>query len=300
MILKLEIKPSFGKHEKFYLRKGWLHKGIRNLKENSKLFSWSDELVKPEDALGIGTNMVKSLRYWLKATQMTEDDNVHGKKLTPICEIIYANDPYFEERGTNYLIHYLLASNISVATAWWWFFNEYKTQTIDKKTFVEDLGFFCRLRGFEIPNGLDDEFSTLIATYCAKKEHDDPEETKISPLSELRLITKHGKEEFKKTTPDKDDIHPYIAFAVICEKQKKLETEELQIFELLNGENNIGKIFNLDRSTIFYLIEKMEQRGLIKITRTAGLDVIKIKEKMTPTECLQAYYNVLEKEGLHD
>ena len=144
-----------------------------------------------------------------------------------------------------------------------------------------------------------------MRTYYWKGEaEDDPEETKICPLTELRLVTlakqKGGEKTYKKAMPDKDDIHPLIAYAVISEKQAKLDTDEIQIGELLNGENNIGKVFNLDRSTIFYLIEKIERLGLIKITRTAGLDVIKVKTKMTLADCLKAYYKTLDGEGQDD
>jgi DNA-binding MarR family transcriptional regulator len=217
---------------------------------------------------------------------------------TEYCDIINQNDPYFEERGTNYIVHYLLASNKNYATAWWRLFNEHKGQTIYKAQFVEDLADFCNKNcgagEQSAKRVLESEFNTLIRTYYGKDGiEDDPEETKICPLTELRLVTlskQEGSEKtYKKSMPDKDDIHPLIAYAVISYKQAKLDMDEIQISELINGENNIGKIFNIDRSTVFYLIEKIERLGLIKITRTAGLDVIKVAKKMTLAERIKAY-----------
>lgn len=292
------IKLSIHKHESFALRKGWLHKGIRNVIKDTRLFTRSDSADgnKACDVLGIGTNMVKAMRYWLKATRMMRD--VGGTQtITTLGEIINQNDPYFEERGTNYIIHYLLASNFEEATAWYWFFNEYKGSIIDKETFVSEFADYCTFRSnSDAPavRVLESEFSCLMRTYCAKEDKDidtDPEETKVCPLTELRLVAAFGKE-YKKMTPDKDDIHPLIAYAIICNKQKE-GSKQIQISELLNGENNIGKIFNLDRSTIFYIIERMEQMGLISIVRTAGLDVINIKSEMTFDECIKEYYERL-------
>jgi hypothetical protein len=319
-----KFKPSIRKHESFALRKGWLHKGIRRVKDDSRLFTRSSEDAnKACDILGIGANMVKALRYWLKATQvMSEDPKTHEQKISEVGTIIDTNDRYFEERGTNYIIHYLLASNKNEATAWYWFFNIHRGSTIDKAQFVENFSEYCHIIGDSDftpnPKVLESEFSCLIHTYCrkvGKKEKneqdssaDDPEETKVCPLTDLHLIAlcekRSGEEKsddtYKKVMPDKDDIHPYIAYAVICNKQKELDTDEIQISELLNGENNIGKVFNLDRSTVFYIIEKMERLGLIKITRTAGLDVIKVKRKMSFEDCLLAYYKTLNGEAIDD
>ena len=57
--------------------------------------------------------MVKSLRYWLQAVGLTFEPT-NGKKeqkLTPIGEIISDNDPYIEEIGTLWILHYCLVNN---------------------------------------------------------------------------------------------------------------------------------------------------------------------------------------------
>ena len=53
-------------------------------KENNKVFS--DE--KATDILGIGSNMVKSLKYWMLATKLAEEKN-KGMCLTDFGELIY-------------------------------------------------------------------------------------------------------------------------------------------------------------------------------------------------------------------
>jgi len=289
------IKPAIRKHESFEIRRGWLHKGIRNVLANTKLFSKvDDDSFNACDKLGLGVNMVKALRYWLKATQLITDKSGESK-LTKIGEIINEHDKYFEERGTNYIIHYLLANNQEEATAWYWLFNEHRSSTIDKDTFITEFGDFCKSMqtGDEkiSPKVLADEFACLMRTYYRKsdEQESDPEETKICPLVELRLLSpQDNKREFKKMMPDRDDIHPLIAYAVISKNQKS--STQIKIDSLISGKSNIGKIFNLDRSTVFYIVEKLEQLGLISVVRTAGLDVINVKRKMTFEECLTEYY----------
>ena len=58
-----KIKIRLQGHEKFVLREGWLNKGIVQVKKNATVFLGKEG----PDVFGIGNNMVKSLRYWLKA-----------------------------------------------------------------------------------------------------------------------------------------------------------------------------------------------------------------------------------------
>jgi len=54
----------FGGHQTFYLREGWLYKGLNLLMTKPEMFE--EELVF--DHLGVGRNMALSIVYWLEAT----------------------------------------------------------------------------------------------------------------------------------------------------------------------------------------------------------------------------------------
>ena len=59
----MEIKLKLKRHESFSIREGWLAKGIKNVREYRNVFA----LPNATDILGIGTNMIKSLKYWMTA-----------------------------------------------------------------------------------------------------------------------------------------------------------------------------------------------------------------------------------------
>ena len=61
---------KFRAHDTFFIRKGWLSKGMKAVHSKPDVFVAKDE--NPMDVLGIGSNMVKSLRYWLVATNLTK------------------------------------------------------------------------------------------------------------------------------------------------------------------------------------------------------------------------------------
>lgn len=55
-------KYRFKGHESFILREGWLNKGLYEVDRNPKVFSEN----YGADALGVGPNMAKAIRYWLR------------------------------------------------------------------------------------------------------------------------------------------------------------------------------------------------------------------------------------------
>ena len=64
---------KFRAHDTFFIRKGWLSKGMRNVVANPDVFVTKDKDRNPMDILGIGANMVKALRYWLQVVGLTAE-----------------------------------------------------------------------------------------------------------------------------------------------------------------------------------------------------------------------------------
>lgn len=280
-------------HETFCIRKGWLHKGVKNIQINSRLFT--NKTINPCDLLGIGTNMVKSLRYWLTAVGVMEEVSEGSQKkqqLTELGKVIDQYDKYYEEDGTNWLIHYKLASNDGNATAWYWFFNKFNCTSFDKTFFVSEFLEFLKTEyGYEgSVKMLEDEFDCIIKTYCSKDKEVNPEETNECPLVDLKLVEWCGDKTYRKACPDKDAVHPLVAFAVMVDCFK---SDEILISDLIEKPNSIGKIFNLDKATLFYVLEQLEKMGYISIARTAGLDVIKIKQRIEFIEAVTKYYQMI-------
>ena len=72
--------------------------------------------------------MVNSIRYWLQATRIAHrDPSTNTLQPTLLGKIVFGKDgdPYLEDEGTIWLLHWLLASNPEEATAIYWFFNHF-------------------------------------------------------------------------------------------------------------------------------------------------------------------------------
>jgi len=291
---------KFRAHDTFFIRKGWLNKGLRNVNADGGVFMGTKG--NPMDVLGIGANMVKALRYWLQAVNLTSEPN-SGRKIqsfTDFGKIIYENDPYMEEMGTLWLLHYQLASNKEEATAWYYFFNEFKPSEFTKDDFVKQLSNYVRINGEDVSErSLEDDYNCIINTYVSRMKSNpekvQPESNIDCPFGELGLIDIANKKDklYKKSTPKKDLIHPLVVLAVILDQAKG--KDEIKISAIQNDPCNAGKIFNLDIITLTALLYKIELMGYIKVIRTAGLDVVRITKELTFVDCINEYYKAINK-----
>jgi hypothetical protein len=313
------MNVKYRAHETFFIRKGWLTKGIKNVLIDSAVFISRD--TNPMDTLGIGANMVKALRYWLQAVGLTEEhwNGRRIQKLTRLGEIIHENDPYMEELGTLWLLHYKLATNKEEATAWYFFFNEFRAIEFTRDDFITQTDNFLRDReGIELGEDLslrsvEDDYSCIMNTYIPRIRFSpkkfDPEDNIDCPLGELGLIDIVNKKDkvFKKSSPKKDTLHPLILLAVILEQYEKHnpnwritaindnEKREIRISEIQNNTCNAGKVFNLDIIALTTLLYRLELLKFVKVVRTAGLDIIKIETDFDFLDCVQEYYRIINR-----
>ena len=289
---------KFRAHDTFFIRKGWLYKGIKNVVNDPAVFMGING--NPMDILGIGANMVKALRYWLQAVGLTVEPTTgrRTQALTPFGEVVYECDRYIEEIGTLWLLHYQLASNADDATAWYYFFNEFKLSEFTRDDFVLQLNSYIRMNDNDVSErSLDDDYNCIINTYVPRiksnPEKVQPESNIDCPLGELGLIdivSKKGKI-YKKCTPKKDTLHPLILLAVILDNANG--EKEIKISSIQNDKTNAGKIFNLDIITLVNLLNRLELMEQIKVIRTAGLDVIRIEKDLDFIGCVREYYRAI-------
>lgn len=96
------MKYCFSGHESFTCKTLWLKKGYDFI-NNDNNFNAPDAVVQ----LGVGKNMVASIRYWMRAFGLTKTDI-----LQPIANYLLdsnrGKDPYMEDLGTLWLLHFLL------------------------------------------------------------------------------------------------------------------------------------------------------------------------------------------------
>lgn len=155
----------FSGHETFYCKSLWLKKGY-DFRCEGNSFNQDDAVVK----LGVGKNMVASIRFWLKAFGLTVEDFP-----TDLANIIFhdAGDPFLEDSNTIWLLHYLLVSN-KIASIYHLLFVDYQRE---KKEFDRELLQNFIKRRCNVPeqknvyneNTIKKDIGVLLHNYLAPK-----------------------------------------------------------------------------------------------------------------------------------
>ncbi len=282
----------FGGHQSFHLRDHWLSKGAQGVQRFPAL------LFNPQksmEQLGVGKNMMESIRYWLTATQLIKEGPAGGLFLTDIAKKIMEKDPYFELDGSLFLIHYLLASNKKSATTWHWFFNHFSAMEFDKESLTSAYCSYISIQaGKKIKDTtLDKDLSCLLRMYqsiewAGKKN---PETETPSPFVRYGWIEKKGDRFIrnKLSLADFDpDMFAYIFY--IFWKSGLGQAETVKLDEWAHKENSIGRIFLFTLEELADFIESLSsQTNYWQYSRTGGYLIVRPNEKSLK-EALDNYY----------
>lgn len=275
-------------HETFAIREGWLSKGLIEVDKNEKVFSKNFGA----DTLGVGSNMAKAIRYWLKAGSFTKETGKSQVSLTEIGKIILKNDRYFEDIFPLEIFHINLVYNRENATSWYLTFNKINAEEFDKDelfVLLENAIHKMGVEDFSV-RSLQDDVNVLLNMYTREKTQDyDPEEKRISPFSKIGLMKKNGKK-YIKTAPDYTVLSPMAVLYALKKYMDYKNTLSLRIDEAVNEPLSPGKVFNLKRIKMNEYLDKLEEEGYITLNRTAGLDMIYMENDITLEQIMEKYY----------
>lgn len=282
---------QFAAHESFYIREGWLRKGLLAIKDDPLIFSRP----YPEDSVGVGHNMVKSIRYWLKATGLVsevrdEDDPLKRRACanwTEFAQKLLSFDPYFEEDTTWFLLHYKIATNIDLSSSWYWLFNKFSSKQFDQYLFL------TQLKDWVISNGkskisdasLDKDLKCIVKTYCQTTDEKESslEDSYHSPLTRLGLIQFRTHTRTYQMTAPREELLPanVVGFVILDYCQNRIhKSATVSFHELLKEEGSPGRILNLNAERLFEYLSILStgRKKILQYSRTAELNSISLIE----------------------
>lgn len=277
---------GFAQHQSFHIRDGWLRKGMIEIAQNEAIFTDSNAYLK----FGLGKNMVEALRFWMPATGLSKEetrlsDRKHVQKLTPFGQAVLQNDPYLEDDGTLWLVHYHLLKNPQGATSWYWFFNHFARLDFDREQFVKELSLWNALRGAKdiVKSSLEKDFECLVKTYQPRELNASPEDTIECPLVHLKLMSLEviqGCRRYHLNRPEPRTIPPLVLLYVLKKWQEEYREGALQVSlrEILSSPCSPGRTFLLGMRLAEAIRRANEAvpNFAFRFTRTAGLDVLTV------------------------
>lgn len=305
------MQMRFKAHQSFFVRKGWISKGLKAVLEDGSMLMPSSSK-KAMDELGLGANQVVALRYWLQAMGLIKNKNGRKREhvLTTLGELVLRQDPYTEETGTLFALQCNLASAREEAAAWYFFFNEFRMNVFRREDFtraLEHYVFTYNDRKDVALASLESDFNCIIGTYVP---HDrtsgkavSPESVIDCPLGELGLVDVESRSDrtYRKTPPNMNTLPATLVLYAICSMREHLAEEgqplqaEIPLETLLNGPYSPGRVYNLDSVGLLDKLYELQNDDYLRINRTAGLDVVRIlADDLNKEECLRWYYELMD------
>lgn len=191
-------KGSAGRHETFVPRYGWLTKGYVKCLEHHAVFTGDKSIVE----LGVGKNMVRSIRFWclfLGLLRVAEKGGLYptelGKRLIGTMDQVKEKmdwnsgwDPYLEDEASLWLLHWQIFTHPEMAVSWPLAFNFSSLQTFTQQelgTGIIKVAADDERLGKLSPNSYNKDAACIIHMYRPPADTD----TEIHcPFNSLGLI----------------------------------------------------------------------------------------------------------------
>jgi Protein of unknown function (DUF4007) len=284
--------PAFAGHETFTLRYGWLSKGVQMVEQHPDLFSRDDALV----LLGVGKNMVRAIRYWGFGSGVLEDvESKRGQKTitqpSSFGQLLLGRngyDPYLEDSGSLWLIHWNLTSRPEGPTTWYWAFNELQEPEFTREKLRSLLHQFIERASWKrvAESSINRDVDCFLRSYVSGTGKEKLlEETLESPLTELGLIYEV---DTAGTFAFNRGEHPSLENAIFCYclldywGKVALHKNTLTFDQLAYQARSPGRVFKLSENALTEHLEMLVEttEGAITFDNTAGLRQVYRKREL--------------------
>lgn len=295
-VLKSENKLVFSGHETFSCKQFWLKKGY-DFVNNNMTFNNDDAVVD----LGVGKNMVSSIRYWCRAFGIIDEKDDTPTQLGNYIFSDNGYDPYLEDIGTLWLLHYNLIKK-NKASLYTLLFNEFRKERIDFTK--EHLHSFLKRKCNEDKSvnynekTITTDINVFFRNYASpeRKAKIDIEDVFSNIFLDLELIHQYTKvgidgkmEDWYRLGSEKNDSLPseIVLYSII----DNYEDKTISFKQLLTGINSPGNIFALNAEELYkHIVNITNKFAGIVYSETAGNRTLQFKEQINKWEILNEYY----------
>jgi hypothetical protein len=290
---------KFSGHETFACRYAWLPKALHAIRNDPRIFADEDQAMVE---LGVGKNMVRSIRFWVEASGMAKPTET-GLEPTTLGRLIFGIkglDPFMEDIQTLWLIHWNLTTQVEDPLfAWIFLFNrwhepEFTESTVLRAFAKEANGMSKKLSSVTLQQHLQVFLHTYVPARARKG--DIGEDNLDCPLTELEMLINVGERE----TPGQARPEPVYAFR--REEKQSISAElfacclndfwgkmypneqTISVRTLVNGTGSPGQVFKIPEEDIYTRLKDLSEitSGCLKYSESAALPQI---HRWGPIDC---------------
>lgn len=289
-----------GRHETFTPRYGWLKKGYDRCIANPHVFNDDNAI----EQLGVGKNMVRSIRFWCILFRLLEDAGKPGC-LQPsefghrLLDSEDGWDPYLEDPASLWLLHWQIFKPPFIAVSW----NIAFTFTALPSFTAHELADFIHGKAGELGSAkhiargsFERDASCILRMYATEGR----ERAEIRcPFADLKLIISAKEESssgrfrfetgLKRTLPDWMFMAAVFDYAALWFPGQK----SLSLNQIAYGPNSPGIAFRLSETDCGHRLEGACRRLEKSIfTETDGVRQVQFRDEpgSLSLECTERHY----------
>ena len=277
------MRYTFSGHESFYCKSLWLKKGYDFLSQKY-IFSASDAVVE----LGVGKNMVNSIRYWMKSFGLTIDD-----KLTVIANYLFnsnnGRDKYAEDLTTLWLLHYLLIST-NVASIYNLLFLSFQREKreFDKEQLLQFIKRKCDVpeqKNVFNENTVNKDIRVMLQNYVMPTDLKSLEDFSAL-LINLNILRMNEDKKYIFNTKNKNEVPANVVMFALIDMKGSDKTVS---FDMLL---DISLLFCMPITELISIIKKLEIDfpNVITYNDNSGVRNVQFLNEIDKFEILDKYY----------
>jgi hypothetical protein len=287
MRLDESCAPVFARHETFHPRWGWIKKAFDGASQSPRVFTADDATLQ----LGVGKNMVRAIRFWAHSakalTHIDDPERVRTPLSVPsrIGTALFAEsgwDPYTEDPGTLWLLHWLLLAPRSDLPVWWSAFCEFgAVEFTDEQLtdFVSDQIGAVSSWHQPHPSSVAKDVSCLLRTYATSADSgrtqafDDIVDCPLRELGLLRCLDPSGRV-YRFTVGPKATLPPEIMLYASLDFLARTDAHAhtVTVSRLASEAGAPGRAFKVTETDLVDLLEAAAgQADTVRLARPAGI-----------------------------
>lgn len=307
MRLDKAATPTFAHHQTFHPRFGWIKKGYSAALDDPGVYLADDATVR----LGVGKNMVAAIRFWTTAFRVLErfpaPDNARVSCSRPtslgiaLLDEGAGYDPYFEDVGTLWVLHWHLTSAVTDVPVWWSTFNDFTSLEFSEQQLCEFVTDEVFGSSWTPPNAssIAKDVDCLLHMYAPRsaRARQGIDDLLDSPFRELALITPApggtGRYRFNRGTKPglSAELIVYTCLDYIARFEPDARTATLT--HLANDPGTPGRLLKLTEATMHEAFLSVADRHHgVAVTSPAGAPQLALNSDPTDLAAvlLHAHY----------
>jgi hypothetical protein len=300
----MQIQYFVARHETFPPRYGWLKKAFDAVNLDPLVFESPTAI----EMLGVGANMVRSMRFWGCAFGVIESASDEGpRRLTGPMRSTYFGrrllsddgwDPYLEDPASLWLLHWKLFVSPVRAISWSIVMNldlysPFDSRSINR-TLKSKIADIPELKKYAA-SSINSDTLCFLRMYSPSRSLNSEEIE--CPFTQLGLITSDREnDEYQFNRSIKNDL-PDIMLLACCLEYAGIASPEARIIstrKLAYDQDSPGRVFKMSENDVGWKIERVGA-NLDGVTVTDSYGALQVQFEKDPEELfhslLERYYS---------